>query len=138
MTDAAEYDAYDLRRPRAKRKGLSEEWRLQCACAKIARQVARTDKAFRYEFLNTEGKRDPKRANIAKMMGLERGVLEIRLYHKHNGVIRRAVGECKSAKGKLTPEQAAWFEYYEGTHDRAFLVRSVEDFWEMVKWVCSR
>lgn len=129
-----EYDAFNHRPPPRKR-GLSAEWRLQCACAKIARRLARADKAFRYEFINIEGARDPKRSAILKMMGSEPGTLEVRLYYRRGDIIHIAVGDCKSAKGKPSPAQRAWLDYYQGTQILGFIIYSVEDFMTMVRWV---
>lgn len=132
MTD---YDPHDLKRPRKPRTGLSAEWRLQCQCAKIARQLARQDKSFRFEFINIEGRRDPKRAGILKLMGSEPGTLEVRLYYRRAGNVRMAVADCKSSTGRASPGQQAWLDYYTDTQILGCIVRSVEDFWKMINWV---
>lgn len=111
------------------------EWRIQCQCAKIARQMKRADKNFAYEFLNLEGKRDMKRASILKMMGSEPGTLEVRLYYKRGNVLRMAVGDVKTDKGRVSPAQKAWLEYFDGTVVLGFIIRSAEDFQKMVEWV---
>lgn len=127
-------EAIRARKPRGKSEPTAE-WRLQCSCAKIAREVARLDKKFRFEFINLEGKRDPKRAAILKMMGSEPGTLECRVYYQHGARLKMGVGDCKGENGRATDAQKAWLDYFNDGQVLGMLIYSTDDYWKLVDWV---
>lgn len=131
MTDQ-EYDSYDLRRPRVKRKGLSDEWRLQCACVKALRQRMRLDKSLRFIANMPEGQRDAKRAGLAKMMGLAPGVADMIVLHKTRAVFRMDWVEFKRDDGKLSPAQADWAAWLATTPIKCHVVRTIDDFIKVI------
>lgn len=134
------YDPADFAKPRKKR-AASAEWRLQAACIAKLRKAMRRDSNIRFIAAMPENQRDRKRAAMAKMMGLERGVADIIVWRKLPGVpgvydktvLRVDWIELKRPGGKATPEQIAWAEWFYNTPVRCHVITSVEEFLQILE-----
>lgn len=111
-----------------KAKAGQREWKLQVACVKLAREYQRVNKDFRFLAPMAEAQRDPKRAGIAKAMGLQAGAPDIWLLRRVPGQIRVCLVELKLPGGKLRPEQEGWFEWVAPSGTPRYLVTSIEQF----------
>lgn len=89
------------------------EWRLQAKCVKLVRQAMRLRPDLRFIAPQAEMPRTPARAEIAKRMGLQRGVPDLWLL-RHQP-LRLCVVEFKRPGGKLSPEQQDWFAWLNGS-----------------------
>lgn len=105
-----------------------KEWRLQVACVKLCREYQAHRKDFRFIAPMAEAQRDPKRAAIAKSMGLNAGVLDLHLYRLKKGVMLMLIVELKLPGKPLTPEQREWADFYRAGNIPAVRIDNLNDF----------
>lgn len=111
-----------------KAKAGQREWKLQVACVKLCREAERVNKHFAFITSQAENRRDPKRAGIAKAMGLQAGFPDLMLMRRQAGGVALCLVELKLPGGKLRPEQEGWFEWFKPTGTPCHLVTTVEQF----------
>ena len=118
----------DIPLPIRRRRDPSAEWRLQIRCIKYLREICRWNKNIRFIAPQPESPRNMQRAAIAKLMGLERGVLDVWIFER--APFRLTVIELKRPGGKLTPEQAEWMSWLDGCGRdvRTFKCETFEEF----------
>lgn len=116
----------EIPEPQRRKKGLSPEWKLQCACVKALRARMKYDKTLRFLAPMAEAKRTPQRAAIAKAMGLEAGVPDVWLMR--NDPMRLCVIELKKPGEDLRANQEEWFTWLRAGGVRCERVDNVADF----------
>lgn len=142
MTDGlhgTDFDSFDMRPKRKQRRhNLDAEWRLQARCVTWLKKQQRRDKNLRFIAPQPEAPRDVKRAAMAKMLGLQRGVADII-------VMRRTLGslstwklrvdwiELKRPDGRMSDEQWAWQDWFANTPIRCHVVTSLDEFKAVIK-----
>lgn len=110
--------------PKKKAKDPDAEWRLQVKCVKFLRALMKVDRSIRFIAPQAENPRDPKRANIAKMMGLQAGVFDL-IILRHG---KAYFIELKRRGGRLSGEQQNWWGWFEGNGFAKFKCESLEEF----------
>jgi len=126
-----EYDAYDLKPPRKKRKGLTEETALQVSIVAYYTKLCRVDKRLRentrlYAVGANAGRRPMHQAALAKRMGEVRGVFDLCLMKKSPW--QQIWIEVKAPDGRLSSEQKEWMAWLADTPVIACEVRSLDEF----------
>ncbi len=109
--------------PGRKKPDPNAEWRLQAACVKLLRRAMRTDPHLRFIAAMPEGRRDPVRANIAKMCGLAPGVADLIIMRRFSYPQIGSVPSWSRLQidwvelkrpdkpARLDPEQKAWADW---------------------------
>lgn len=92
-----------------------KEWRnVQAPCIKWLRDYQQYHKNLEFIATLTESKRDPARANVAKMMGLKRGPHDVLLFRAYADRCRILWVEFKLPGKDLSEEQKTWGAWFEG------------------------
>lgn len=132
------YDAHDLSRPK-RTKPARAEWHMQAECVTFIRKMQRYNAWYRdnvrFIAAQSEGRRDAKRASIAKMMGLQPGVADLLILIKRPGIDRLTWIWCELKKpgGKMSPAQAEWFRWLHDTPVQRHVFYDVQDFITMME-----
>lgn len=131
------YDKYDTLPPKKPKRAASAEWKLQAACITYVKKRKLIDPLMRHTVRwianMPEGQRDPNRAAIAKMMGMQRGVADILLFRK-TPFVRANTGfrldwcELKRPGEKLRLEQQEWVDWLGDTPVRCHLITDLDQF----------
>lgn len=127
----------DLPEPAPKKPPPPREWKLQAACIKATKARQKKDPDLQFIAAQAESPRDAVRAEIAKRMGLQRGVADIILLRK-TPALRMDWVELKlpdrrgHRNGGLSDEQLAWQEWFHGTPVRCWTVYTLEEFTEIL------
>lgn len=133
------------KRERKTNPDAPKEWRLQAACIKEVHALMKIDKNLWYEVNLVEGHRDPVRANVAKMMGMQQGPNDLTLYRRklrqfiipEAYFLRTHRVEFKLPGKNLTPEQEAWFDFHRSCGIPCDRVDDIRVFVKILDAFCS-
>ena len=113
---------------RARDPNAPVEWRIHASMVKCIRERQQYDKELRFLSPQHEGQRDAKRANISKMLGLQRGLPDIWLLRRQSHTLKIGVVEVKVPGGKLSPEQLDWFAWLQAAGVECHRCDNVQEF----------
>ena len=144
MSQPFEYDAFDLKPQRQRRKStiagkptsLLPETEIQIAIVTSYRKRCRIDPLLRDGTLlwavnGASGNIAPYLRDIQKRAGKLPGVFDLHLIDLRQGRPLYTWIEVKTATGRLSPEQEGLAKRLAGTGIRTAIARSVDEFWEV-------